>query len=140
MSNFFDVMDSYNFMWTPSFNSRRIFVLYSRYLYKCQIILVLCYGVRRGGLRLSWAPRSAAHLCFVYYTIRKMSYYTIIIIAVVIIPLLGGQYKGYRFINRETPYSSWQRSRAGIRSFPTRTRWPQTFRTTSITTRVTTIL
>lgn len=101
---------------------------------------IVLYGVRRGGLRFSWAPRSAAHLCFVYYTICKMSYYTIIIIAVVIIPLLGGQYKGYRFINRETPYSSWQRSRAGIRSFPTRTRWPQTFRTTSITTRVTTIL
>lgn len=31
--------------------------------------------------------------------------------AVVIIPVLGGQYKGYGIINRETPYSSWQQSR-----------------------------
>jgi len=49
-------------------------------------------------------------LCILHNPRNVILYYHYII-AVVIIPFLGGQYKGYRFINRETPYSSWQQSR-----------------------------
>lgn len=85
-----------------------IYRLDSTYIY-----MLLCSVVRRGGIRFSWAARSVAHFCFVQHkSISEMSYYyCIIIIAVVNIPFLGGQHKGYRIMNHETPYSSWQQSR-----------------------------
>lgn len=80
--------------------------------YLCIYIIVFC-GSTWGYIRFSWAARSVAHFCFVQHkSISEMSYYyCIIIIAIVNIPFLSGQHKGYRIMNHETPYSSWQQSR-----------------------------